>query len=301
MTKLYIIISEVIKMPVTKSPLRYPGGKTQLFKFVENLIHINKIENPIYCEPFSGGFGAGLELLFSNSVDSVIINDLDLGIYSIWFAILNDRKNLIELINQTPITIQERDKQKNIYDSKKDENDYSLDLAFATLFLNRTNVSGIISGGPIGGKDQKSKYLIDCRFNKTALINKINAIENVSHKIQLYNLEANGLITDVLLEIDPNNLFVFFDPPYYKQGKNLYTNFFNHNNHVELKNTIQKLDNFKWITTYDYDENIKEIYNDYNSLEYKIRYSANRVRKEKEYLFHSPSTMVESFDKVEFQ
>lgn len=288
-------------MPVTKSPLRYPGGKTQLAKFVEYTIKNNSLENVIYCEPFSGGFGAGLELLFSNSVDSVIINDLDLGIYSIWYSILNDLDNFIDLIKNTPITIDEWYKQKEIYTELINSDGYSLELAYATFFLNRTNRSGIITGGPIGGHAQDAKDLIDCRYNRENLIKKIKEIHEYKERITLFNYEANTLINDVLLDINPYNLFVFFDPPYYKQGKNLYTNFFDHDNHVELQKCIELMDDYKWITTYDYEENIREIYSDYPALEYKIRYSANRVRKATEYLFHSPVTVVESYDKVEFQ
>lgn len=288
-------------MPVTKSPLRYPGGKTQLSEFLRNLLEINNMNNVIYCEPFSGGFGAGLELLFSNSVDSIIINDLDIGIYSIWYAILNECERFVGAINDIPITLDEWHNQKRIYLDLKKDKEYSLELAIATFFLNRTNVSGIVSGGPIGGQQQTSQYLIDCRFNKTSLIQKIININNQRDRITLHNLEANQLIQNVLLNINSNNLFVFFDPPYYKQGKNLYTNFFDHENHVELQKCIELMNDFKWITTYDYEKNIKDIYSNYTALEYKIRYSANRVRKETEYLFHSPITLVESYDKVEFQ
>lgn len=288
-------------MPVTKSPLRYPGGKTQLSEFLKNLLEINEMDNIIYCEPFSGGFGAGMELLFSNTVDSIIINDLDLGIYSIWYAILHDFEQFIHKIEVAPVTISEWHHQKEIYVELIKSNSYSLDLAFATFFLNRTNHSGIISGGPIGGYEQSSKYLIDCRFNKKDLIRKIRNISAKRDRIELYNLEANTLIQEVLLNLNTTNLFVFFDPPYYKQGKNLYTNFFDHDNHVELQKCIKLMNDYKWITTYDYEENIKNIYYEYDPLEYKIRYSANRVRKESEYLFHSPVTMIESYDKVEFQ
>ena len=285
-------------MPVTKSPLRYPGGKTQLSNFLANLIEINNLSQPIYCEPFSGGFGAGLDLLFSGKVHSIIINDLDIGIYSIWYAILHDIDNFIQIISDTEISVSEWNHQKNIYNSLIDSKKYSLELAFATFFLNRTNVSGIINGGPIGGKFQKSRYLIDCRFNKKNLIKKIRLINGRKNQVKLFNLEANQLIHNELLNIEPRKLFIFFDPPYYKQGKNLYTNFFNHDNHVELKKCISLMDEYKWITTYDYEENIKKIYSGYPTFEYQIRYSANRVRKEKEYLFHSKNTLVESFDKV---
>lgn len=288
-------------MPVTKSPLRYPGGKTQLSGFLKNLLEINQMRNVIYCEPFSGGFGAGLDLLFSNTVNSIIINDLDLGIYSIWKAILDECEEFVDLIEITPVTLSEWYRQREIYEERKKDENYSIELAFATFFLNRTNHSGIISGGPIGGFSQNSKYTLDCRYNKKGLVKKIKAINKEKNRISLYNLEANDLIQNVLLQFDSEDLFIFFDPPYYKQGKNLYTNFFDHDNHVELQQCVELLDDYKWITTYDYEENIKEIYNDYPTLEYKIQYSANRVRKEKEYLFHSPTTTVESFDKVVFQ
>ena len=288
-------------MPVTKSPLRYPGGKTQLSKFLSHILEINKMNNVIYCEPFSGGFGAGLELLFNNEIESIIINDLDLGIYSVWYAILCDVKRFVDKIKITPISIEEWHKQKIIYDKFIGNSSYSIELAFATFFLNRTNRSGIISGGPIGGYNQESKYKLDCRFNKDNLIKKIYEIHSFRDKIKLYNLEANELIKNHLLDISPENLFVFFDPPYYKHGKNLYTNFFDHENHVELQNFISMMGNYKWITTYDYEDNIKEIYKNYPTLEYSIRYSATRVRKEKEYLFHSLVTIIESHDKVIFE
>lgn len=287
-------------MPVTKSPLRYPGGKTQLHKFVSHLFDINEIQNGVYCEPFSGGAGVAMELLFSRKVDRIILNDYDIGIYSIWYAILNDTTRFIELIKNTSITIDEWHNQKAIYLTNKTDNSYSIELAFATFFLNRTNRSGIILGGPIGNLNQTAKDKIDCRFNKKSLIDKISSIAAERNRIDLYNLDAQVLIEDVLKKENKNNLFTFFDPPYYKQGKNLYTNFFKHDDHQELAVAIKSMKNYKWITTYDYVDEIKHIYSDYPTKEYRIYYSANRNRKEMEYLFHSKKTLVESFDKVVF-
>lgn len=285
-------------MPVTKSPLRYPGGKTQLSKFVEHTIKINSIENVTYCEPFSGGAGVAIELLLSEKVSKIILNDYDIGVFSIWKAILNETNEFIELINNTDITIEEWYNQKNIYLSTKEEKRYSLELAFSTFFLNRTNHSGIISGGPIGGFNQNSENKIDCRFNKESLINKIISIANKRDDISLYCFDAKILIDKIIRKHDPHNLFIFFDPPYYMQGKNLYTNFFNHEDHQELARKIKLLDNYYWITTYDYVSEIKDLYKGTNIKEYNLRYSANRVRKEKEYLFHNKKTFVESWDKV---
>ena len=287
-------------MPVTKSPLRYPGGKTQLSLFVKHLLAINGIDQGVYCEPFSGGAGVAIELLLSNSVSKIILNDIDLGVYSTWRSIVEDKDALISRITDVSVTLDEWKRQKQIYDNQIKSDDYSLDLGFATLFLNRTNHSGIIGGRPIGGLKQDSKYLLDCRFNKKAIIQKIESINALKSRIELYRLDANELIHEVLMHQDPDKLFVFIDPPYYRNSSRLYTNFFKDTDHLQLKESIVMLNNYYWITTYDYEQDIARMYDGIPRLQYKIRYSVNRVRKENEYLFHNERTIVESFDNVVF-
>lgn len=288
-------------MPVTKSILRYPGGKTQLAKFVSHLIKLNKIKNAIYCEPFSGGSGVSMELLLSNKVESIILNDLDPSIYSIWHAILNDTDNLVAVIEDMPITMDEWYSHKDVYNTLRDIPQYDFKLAVSTLFLNRTNRGGIITGGPIGGYEQKSKYALDCRFNKANIIKKIQAIAEQRHRIRLYMLDAKELIANVLLQENPQHLFTFFDPPYYHQGQTLYKNAFNHDDHVALSNAIRTMNDYTWITTYDKCKEIKSIYNDYRLRTYELRYSINQFREAKEYIFASPVTNLKSYDKVKLK
>uniref|UniRef100_UPI00112FA2A5 DNA adenine methylase n=1 Tax=Campylobacter concisus TaxID=199 RepID=UPI00112FA2A5 len=171
------------------SPLRYPGGKSKLTDFVDNTIKLNNIKNPIYCEPFCGGAGVAINLLLTNKVEKIILNDYDIAIYSFWKAVLEDTKKLGQKIISTEITMQERENQKKIYSELSKTNSYSLDLAFATLFLNRTSVSGIIKGGVIGGKEQKGKYKIYDRFNKEKILEKIEHIAIFKDKVELFNLD----------------------------------------------------------------------------------------------------------------
>ena len=128
-----------------------------------------------YIEPFAGGAGVALYLLFEQKVSNVVINDFDKAIYSAWKAILEETDRFMELINCVPITLDEREHQKEIYlnNNKK----YSFELGFAAFYLNRTNRSGILSAGPIGGYDQNGDYLIDARFNREALVDKIKRIK----------------------------------------------------------------------------------------------------------------------------
>ena len=160
-------------MPTTETPLRYPGGKTQLAPFVIDLLRANRLIGGVYAEPFAGGAGLAWRLLFTGNISEVWINDIDPAIHSFWDAVLNRTDDLCELIERTPLNIDEWHRQRGIMDRGRVG---PLRLGFATLFLNRTNRSGIINGGVIGGKDQTGNYKLDCRFNRTDLIRKVQRI-----------------------------------------------------------------------------------------------------------------------------
>ena len=283
-------------MNVTSSPFRYPGGKSQLTNYVNHLLKINYI-NDTYIEPFAGGAGVAINLLLNGSVSNIVINDYDKSIYSVWHAILNNPKQLISMIKQTDVTIDEWYNQKEIHD-KYSKYQNSIENAFSTLFLNRTTVSGIISGGPIGGYKQKGKYKINCRFNKDKLISRIKLINNRKKDITITRINAIDFIDRILPNYDFRKVFIFFDPPYYKQGKRLYLSSFSSHEHKKLADKIQNLDKYKWITTYDCEEDILQMYSKSKSFEYSLRYSANHKRKASEYLFTNEFTKVESFERI---
>lgn len=283
-------------MPITKSPFRYPGGKTQLTNYVEHLLEINNITDT-YIEPFAGGAGVPIGLLLDRKIKNIVINDYDKSIYSVWNAILNKPEQLISMIENTEITLDEWHRQKNIYEQFKNHQN-SIENAFSTLFLNRTNVSGIISGGPIGGQSQLGKYKIDCRFNKNKIIEKIKAINSRKDNITITRMDATNFIDKVILQYDPKSSFIFFDPPYYKQGRNLYLSFYNSNGHKKLAKKIQSLDNYKWITTYDCEEDILNMYSKSRKFKYTLNYSISKKRKAFEYLFTNNQTIVDSFENV---
>ncbi len=261
------------------SPLRYPGGKSKIYKKVRTLIESNMLNDRIYVEPFAGGFGIGIALLYDEVVQSAVLNDLDIHIYNFWFSVFHHTKDLIRKIGDTPITIEEREKQKNIY-----EDDFAdvLDDGFATLFLNRVNFSGIIKGGPIGGFTQNGAYKIDCRFNKERIKERIKNISLLKDRIALHNLDANDLIIN---ELDDIKDIAFFniDPPYVAKGSKLYTNYFKKPDHRNLERVISKyLKDVPWIVTYDDCELIRDIYKQYSITEYNIRHSAGGSARGKE-------------------
>ena len=262
------------------SPLRYPGGKAKIYQNVKNIILTNNFQNHIYVEPFAGGFSIGIGLLFENVVQSVVLNDYDKHIFNFWYAVINDTQRFIELVKETPITIEERDRQKKIYLSSNAE---PLLDGFSTFFLNRVNFSGVIKGGPIGGISQSGTYKLNCRFNKKEIIRKIELIAEFRDKILLLNIDAGELIRDKLPTImDP--IFLNIDPPYVVKGSKLYTNFFTEIDHRNLKNVVSEcIDNrVPWIITYDDCNLIREIYSEYYIQDYGIAHNAGGTKSGRE-------------------
>lgn len=263
------------------SPLRYPGGKNKLYPFVAAIIKNTGIPNPVYIEPFAGGAGVALSLLFNDVVGEIVINDYDKAIYSMWKSILTQTKKFIELIYKTPVTVEEWKRQKEIYTTKN--NKYSLELGFATFYLNRTNRSGILNAGPIGGYQQTGKYLINVRFNKEDLINRVKKIASYKKKIHLYNHDIRTFINSYVPKyID--RAFIYFDPPYYKKGKYLYKNFFVDKDHQDIHDLIIKLD-CPWMVTYDNTKEIRMIYQGMQAWQFDLVYGVANSGLNSEILF----------------
>lgn len=271
---------------ISKSPLRYPGGKVKLYPFMEQLIRQNTVDPPIYVEPFAGGAGLALELLFNGNVERIMINDLDPAIYSFWYSITNEETFylFINRVNEVDININEWKIQKDIYMHQDIHN--KLELGFATFFLNRCNRSGILKAGPIGGQKQNGNYRINCRFNKDRLIPLLRKIYDNRNRIDVTNLNAEEFIEYIDMNYD--NLFIYLDPPYVDKGYQLYKNSFTKEDHVSLSKKIKKLKN-KWFVTYDNTDLIKELYSDCKTEIFNIQYSAGSKRVENEIAVYSDS------------
>jgi DNA adenine methylase len=266
------------------SPLRYPGGKNKLSAFIAKICLDNGLDNH-YVEPYAGGASVALFLLFEGFVKQVTINDKDRSIYAFWYSVLNHTKKLCDRIRTTDISIDTWNKQKEIQQNKKTAN--LLDLGFSTLFLNRTNRSGIISGGPIGGMKQRSKYKINCRFNKGEIISRIKRIASYKDKIKLYQKDAIDLINLIETNANANNIIFYFDPPYYFKADSLYMNFYKPDNHKEVSERIKQIKNIRWIVSYDNILEIRKLYANCPYKKYSFKHTAYTARMGNEILFFS--------------
>jgi len=267
------------------SPLRYPGGKNKLAKLIARICTDNNI-NGHYVEPYAGGASVALYLLIERKMSKITINDYDKSIYAFWYSVLNYTQKLCKLIEETPITIDEWKKQKEIQKRKNEVG--LLELGFSTLFLNRTNISGIINAGPIGGMKQKNKYKLDCRFNKKEIIRRIKLIASLKDQIRLFNLDAIELIKLIKKESNNSNTIFYFDPPYFLKGPTLYMNFYKKEDHKKVAQEIKKIKNIHWIVSYDDVEEINKMYSWVrNKLLLNIIHTAYEPKIGKEVLFLS--------------
>lgn len=259
-----------------RSPLRYPGGKACIFKFMTRLLEENDLVGTDYAEPYAGGAGLALKLMMEEYVGDIYINDLDPSIHAFWNAILTRPDDFCKWIEEVPLTVEQWLYYKQIQSNYKTVN--PVELAKSTFFLNRTNVSGVITGGIIGGLKQEGKYKIDVRFNKKDLINRINDISKFSKRIHLYNMDGVDFVKE--LERMRKSIFIYLDPPYYKKGSDLYMNAFRDNDHQLLASKVKRLKK-KWIISYDNQDFIINLYKEEPKVLYQLsQCTSNRIGDE---------------------
>lgn len=271
------------------TPLRYPGGKGKLTGFIKKTIKDNDLEGCSYVEPYAGGAGVALSLLYDGYVSSIHLNDLNRSIYAFWHSALYENDALCDLIERTSITMDEWNLQRAVQDDAEGKS--LLELGFSTFFLNRTNRSGIIKGGVIGGKGQLGKWTLDVRFNKTDLIKRLHKIKEHNERIFIYNYDAAFLLKNVIPKIKSKTL-VYLDPPYYVKGQGLYQNFYQHDDHVEISNIIKEKLETSWIVSYDAAPEIIEMYEKENKIIYGLHYSAQKKHVGSEVMFFSEDLLV---------
>lgn len=270
---------------MNKTPLRYPGGKSIMAPFFVKLIQSNGMANVSYAEPYAGGAGTAINLLLGGNVKKIFINDANICIYSFWKYVVEDPDRFIEAIEENDVSLENWFRWNSIMKSARIP---SFELGFATFFLSRTNRSGILTAGPIGGRTKEKQdaatYKIDCRFNKADLIARIKEISFYKESIAVSNQDAIEFLGSLASD---DNLLVYLDPPYFNQGKSLYLNYYRENDHRVLSEYLSQVRDFKWVLSYDNVEKIREFYKDFDLYEFNLFYTAQNVKEGKELLTHS--------------
>lgn len=273
-----------------KSPLRYPGGKSSLSKFVQSIFVANDIVGGVYAEPYAGGASVALSLLFGNYVQKIFINDVDPAVHAFWRSAVSQPDELCRLIRDTRPSVKEWNRQRAIYLTGKRAS--ALELGFAAFFLNRTNRSGIIgSAGIIGGQNQNGPWKMDARYNRSELSARIERIASLKNRIKVTGIDAALFLTNIAKKLPPESL-LYLDPPYYVKGeRRLYANYYGPNDHTDIAAAVGRL-RCHWLVSYDQAPAIRQLYRRFHSLSYSLRYSASATSLGKEVMFFSDRLVV---------
>ena len=276
------------------SPLRYPGGKAPFAPFIARVMEANGVAGGHYLEPYAGGAGVALELLFHGHASHIHINDADPAVYAFWVAVTKHPRALLKLLESTPITIDEWFRWRSIL--REDRKADLVEKGFATLFMNRTNRSGILKAGVIGGKNQDGEYKLDARFRKDMVAARIQEVAKRAKDISVYCEDSLQLLNRCS-EILSKKSLIYLDPPYYVKGKGLYRNYYEHDDHVAIASTIQrKKFRWPWVVSYDNTEEICSMYQWSRSFSYGLNYTAQRRYVGSEVMFFSENLVVPDED-----
>lgn len=265
------------------SPLRYPGGKSALAGLFADVLSGLDIEEPVYVEPYAGGAGAGIALLRQGLVSKLVINDIDPAVHAFWIAATAHSDAFVDRVLHTPLDMDQWRHQRDVYRSRSHP---TVDLGFAFFYLNRTNRSGVLNAGVIGGNDQTGNYKMDARFNRNSLAERLSVIGKLADRIDVTDLDGRTVIRNY--SSNPS-AFLYIDPPYVQAGSQLYLNSFDGRDHEALAEIVKNIESAHWLLTYDVAPLIERLYRDHFQCQLELNYSARYPGRASELLVASDS------------
>jgi DNA adenine methylase len=246
---------------------RYPGGKSKLKNQI--VARLNEMRNGSrqieFREPFFGGGSIGSIFLEKNpNLKKIWINDFDLGIASIWTTIINNPAMLKSKVQEFVPSI-------SAFDDFKTEllttpllltSEEIAEFGFKKLAIHQISYSGLgtKSGGPLGGRDQKSQYKIDCRWSPKYICKKIDLLHERFSKISFIRQKScTNLDFSELIQDERTQGLIYLDPPYFIKGNDLYQHGFSVKDHERLANSLKETGH-RWLLSYDDCPEIRDLY-----------------------------------------
>jgi DNA adenine methylase len=285
----------VSAMGKLRSPLRYPGSKSNLVDYLSVIIK-EKVGAPCEIfEPYAGGASVSLGMLGQGLASKATLVERDPLLYAFWKCVKEETVGLCEKIQDTIVDLDTwQDFRKYLSDDALDR--WSLlELGFAGLYFNRTNFSGILGAKPIGGMSQTSPYKIDCRFPKERIIEDITRIAEHKEQIEVCFGDAVDFMKDNRELIEEG--FVYVDPPYYLTGKKLYRYHYNLAQHSELAQFLDS-QSFPWVVSVDSCPEILSLYSNQKVVPIFLSYVIKKSRRAEELLISNLQLRAPVYDAI---
>lgn len=265
------------------SPLRYPGGKSDFVATAFEIFEKSGFTGLPVVEPYAGSAAVSLGLLDFGLTSHVTLLERDPLLYCFWASVFDRPDELIAAFQDLPITIDTWHRLRPLLLVEKPNKRQFLEVGLAGLFFNRTNFSGILNAGPIGGKGQRSKYKVDCRTNKDEIISRLLALAMFSGKVDVHFGDAIDFIKK---NSKSNSCFYYLDPPYFTKGELLYRHHYGVREHQQLAAALDTVE-FPWLLSYDDHHVIEFLYRNHYLSRLAFRYSAHSPKNHQELLISS--------------
>jgi DNA adenine methylase len=263
---------------ISRSPLRYPGGKTRFTPFIWSAIQDSGTEPTEFAEPFCGGAGVSLALLELGHIQRIGLNDKDPLVANFWQVVFGKTANaeadfqwLLNQIETATLNVDEWRRQKALTPSS------SREAAYKCLYLNRTSFNGILhQAGPIGGWGQVNRTL-DVRFRPEKLIARLRALHELRESVTRVTCVNWKLFCSWYRA--NTTAYLYLDPPYYRKADQLYGHVFDDKAHKAMRDYLVTLD-VPWMLSYDDAPEIRELYGDLDDVDGRVidqTYSAHPI------------------------
>lgn len=249
----------------TVTPFRYPGSKNKLMPIL--MEHIDKMDNQgSFVDAFVGGGSVLLEVASKYPEVQLYANDKDYWIYCFWKIVAGTDFSKLDMLLRL---MEAHPTLELFYKLREEQTMDEIRCAYKAIFFNRTTFSGILYSGPIGGKEQKSKYTVDCRYNYKKLKTKIlNCHKLLTGRTQVDNQDVATY--DILTQ---TNLSAYLDPPYYVKGNVLYIETMKPEEHQALAKCLDARSN--WVLSYDDCPEVRKLYQSKRIIDLAARYCIN--------------------------
>ena len=259
----------------TRSPLRYPGGKSRAVSKIVKYIIPNIPKSKKVCSPFFGG--GSIEIDLAKRGFRVYGYDAFLPLVDFWQVLL---KNPNKLANATEKKLRvSHAKFDEIQKNFRNKSGEETKIKNATIFyvLNRTSYSGTtLSGGMAIDHDKSNRWeRINPRFNRTS----VERLRNFSVKnLTVSKLDFRSSI------LKHKDAFVYADPPYYIGKKKLYGNLgdmqFKQKDHEDLAKILKKRK--RWVLSYNNTPEVRKLYRGFRIKKLSWSYGMSDVKSRKE-------------------
>ena len=266
-----------------KTIFRYPGGKIKIVKHI--MPHIQNVVDSLlkpmtFVDVFVGGGSVFIGVMNQFPSAKIVINDVDRYMHSFWsICSKNEIEELIGYISKYKNPTIEDFSQLR---SEVGEDGLSVAKeAFFALFFNRTAFSGIFSSGPMGGFEQDGKYKIGCRYNAPKMMQRIKELSERMSSDKVVCLKKDFLKV-IEMYGDDNNAVLYLDPPYMKQGKQLYNHFMQPEQYSLMANALKDC-KANWIVSHDDHPDFVKLFEGWTDIQTidGVPYTINSIKGKK--------------------